>query len=140
MGGRPAQQSDTEGEVNRCHTTLPVQDQFSLKFFVLIQGLSDLLADQLTGVWPIEEGAGTASLHDLSSGETREVTEAIRAVDHREEPRHLGVAQHEVTVCKRTRGAPSPAGFAFQNTCKPTKGWVFIPKECYVRWSRPVLE
>lgn len=91
---------------------------------MLIQGLSDLLADQLTGVWPIEEGAGTAPLHDLSSGETREVTEAIGAVDHREEPRHLGVAQHEVTVCKRARRTPSPTSPA-----KPTKGWLFIPKE-----------
>lgn len=68
---------------------------------MLIQCLADLLADKLTGVWPIEEGAGTAPLHDFSPGETREVTEAIRAVDHREQPRHLGIAQHEVTVCKR---------------------------------------
>lgn len=103
----------------RCLTALPVQDQFSLEFFVLIQGFSDLLADQLTGVWPIEEGAGTASLHDLSSGETREVTEAIGAVDHREEPCHLGVAQDEVTVCKRTPRAPLPTSPAFQNTGKP---------------------
>jgi hypothetical protein len=83
-------------------TTLPVQDQLSLEFLVFIQRLSDLLADQLTGVWPIEEGTGTAPLHDLSPGEAREVTEAIRAVDHREEPRYLGIAKHEVTVCKRT--------------------------------------
>lgn len=82
-------------------TTLPVKDQLCLEFLVLIQGFADLLADELTGVWPIEEGAGTAPLHDFSPGETREVTEAIRAVDHREEPGHLGVAQHEVTVCKR---------------------------------------
>lgn len=94
------------GEVGRLArwllTTLPVQDQLRLELLVLIQGLADLLADELTGVWPIEEGAGTAPLHDLGPGETREVTEAIRAVDHREEPRHLGVAQHKVTVCKRT--------------------------------------
>lgn len=68
---------------------------------MLIQGLADLLADELTCVWPIKEGAGAAPLHDLSPGETREVTEAIRAVDHGEEPRHLGIAQHEVTICKR---------------------------------------
>lgn len=74
---------------------------------MLIQGLADLLADELTCVWPIEEGAGAAPLHDLGPGETREVTEAIRAVDHGEEPRHLGVAQHEVTICKR---APLRAG------------------------------
>lgn len=82
-------------------TTLPVQNQFCLELLVLIQGLADLLSDELTGVWPIEEGAGTAPLHDLSPGEAREVTEAIRAVDHREEPCHLGVAQHKVTICKR---------------------------------------
>lgn len=82
-------------------TTLPVQDQLRLELLVLIQGLADLLTHKLTGVWPIEEGAGAAPLHDLSPGETREVTEAIRAVDHREEPCHLGVAQHKVTVCKR---------------------------------------
>lgn len=68
---------------------------------MLIQGLSNLLADELTGIWSIEERAGTAPLHDLSPGEAREVTEAIRAVDNREEPRHLGIAQHEVTICKR---------------------------------------
>lgn len=82
-------------------TTLPVKDQLGLELLVLVQGLADLLADELTGVRPIEEGAGTAPLHDFSPGEAREVTEAIRAVDHREEPRHLGIAQHEVTVCKR---------------------------------------
>lgn len=82
-------------------TALPVQDQLSLELLVLIQGLADLLADELTGVWSIEEGAGTAPLHDLGPGETREVAEAIRAVDHGEEPRHLGIAQHEVTICKR---------------------------------------
>lgn len=74
---------------------------------MLIQGLADLLADELTRVWPIEEGAGAAPLHDLGPGEAREVAEAIRAVDHGEEPRHLGVAQHEVAICKRAplRGA-----------------------------------
>lgn len=68
---------------------------------MLIQSFPDLLADELTGVWSIEEGTGAAPLHDLSPGETREVAEAIRAVDHGEEPCYLGIAQHEVTICKR---------------------------------------
>lgn len=84
---------------------------------MLIQGLADLLADKLTGVWPIEEGAGAAPLHDLGPGETREVAEAIRAVDHGEEPRHLGVAQHEVTVCKR---APLRGGLRGRGTRSTT--------------------
>lgn len=102
VGARPTEVTLTVRQIGTMVlTALPVQDQFSLEFFVFIQGLADLLADQLTGVWSIEEGAGTAPLHDLSPGEAREVTEAIRAVDHGEKPCHLGVAQHEVTVCKR---------------------------------------
>lgn len=82
-------------------TALPVEDQLGLELFVFVQGLADLLADQLAGVRPVEEGAGAAPLHDLGPGEAREVAEAIGAVDHGEQPRHLGIAQHKVTVCRR---------------------------------------
>lgn len=119
-----------------CLTALPVQDQLSLEFLVFIQGLANLLTDQLTGVWPIEKGAGTAPLHDLSPGEAREVTEAIRAVDHREEPCHLGVAQHEVTVCKR---APLRREHGSKGTFSYQPCFAKYPR-ALLYWRRPVYE
>lgn len=124
-------------------TTLAVQDQFCLEFLVLVQGLTDLLADQLTGVWPVEEGAGTAPLHDLSPREAREITEAIRAIDHREEPCHLGVAQDEVAVCKRTplMLTRQPKG---ASTCRPCFSKDLQPPspapQCCVCWRRLSLD
>lgn len=66
---------------------------------MLVQRAPELLPQQLAGVGAIEEGAGAAALHHLRPREARQVAEAVGAVDDREGAGHLGIAQHEVTVC-----------------------------------------
>lgn len=52
------------------------------------------------GVGPVQKAAAAVLLHHLCSGEARQFTEAIWAVDDGVAAVALGVTQQEITVCE----------------------------------------
>lgn len=82
-------------------TILLVEVDVGLVLLTTLQGLQHLLGHVFTGVGPEQEVAATVLLHHLGSGEARQFTESVRAVDDGVAAVALGVAQHEVTVCSK---------------------------------------
>lgn len=81
-------------------TFLLVEDQLGLELPPVVQGSLDLSRRPVAGLGAVQEVAGAALLHELGSGVTRELAEAVGAVDDGVERLHLGVTQNEVTVWK----------------------------------------
>ena len=82
-------------------TCLFVEHDLILKLLALFQGVVNAKDDAFAGFGSVKEFAGTALLHDLRTGESCELTEAIRAVNDGEALRHLSIGQDEVTVCRK---------------------------------------
>lgn len=84
----------------RAPTVLLVEVDLGLILLSALQCLLHLLGHALAGVHSVQEVAGAVLLHHLSSRETRQFTEAVRAVDDGVAAVALGVTQQEITVCE----------------------------------------
>lgn len=82
-------------------TILLVEVDLGLVLLSALQSLHHLLGHVFAGVGPIQEAAAAVLLHHLSSGEARQLTEAVRAVDDGVASVALGITQQEVTVCEK---------------------------------------
>lgn len=80
-------------------TIFLVEVDLGLVLFAALQSLQHLLRHMLAGVSPKQEVTAAVLLHHLGSGEARQLTEAIGAIDNRVATVALGVTQQEVTVC-----------------------------------------
>lgn len=86
-------------------TVFPVEADLPLVLLLTLQSFVQLLDDNLTGLVPMEEGAGAHPLHHLGPHKAGQLTEAIRAVDDGVAIAALSVSQKEITVCEREREA-----------------------------------
>lgn len=80
-------------------TVLPVEADLPLVLLLTLQSFVQLLDDNLTGLVPMEEGAGAHPLHHLGPHKAGQLTEAIRTVDDGVAVAALSVSQKEITVC-----------------------------------------
>lgn len=81
-------------------TFLLVEHQLSLKLPPVVQSSLDLGCRLVARFRAIQEMTGAALLHELGTGITSELAEAVRAVDNGVEGLHLGISQDKVAICK----------------------------------------
>lgn len=105
-------------------TILPVEANLSPVLLVALQGLVEPLQGWLAGLGTVEEAAAAGFLHDLGAAVTRELAEAVRAVDDGKAPWALCVGQKEVTVCgeKRSRSGQGQEGSSASRGAVPPPG------------------
>lgn len=83
----------------RAPTIFLVEVDLGLVLLSALQSLLHLLGHVLAGVHAVQEAAAAVLLHHLRSGEARQFTEAVRAVNDGVAAVTLGVTQQEITVC-----------------------------------------
>lgn len=88
-------------------TVLFVEDNLHLQFGLALQALVDHGLFLLLRFRPVEELAGATLLHDLRPRESRQLAEAIGAVDDRIDRRHLRISQYKVAICEQKRRTTS---------------------------------
>lgn len=81
-------------------TCLLIEHDLFFKLTALFKSRIHTQDDALAALGPMKKPAGTALLHDLGARETRELAEAIWAVDYGEPLCNLSVSQDEITICQ----------------------------------------
>lgn len=95
------QKTPEKNSLSDCLTFFLVEHQLGLELPAVIQRSLDLGCRPVARFRAVQEVTCAALLHELSTGITGKLTEAIRAVDDGVEGLNLGISQNKVAICGR---------------------------------------